>query len=231
MQRIADLRHAHAVLQWDQETYLPKKGAEMRGRQLSTISELAHQLFSEDELGSILRELKGRGDIDISEKRNVELTLEDYEKNKKYSSEFVRKLSDQVNKTFHAWIAAREQNSFFVFENDLSVLIDLKKQETDILGYKDHPYNALLDEFEKGATIQLLDKTFTSLLPKLREIISTIVSKPQVDDSFLYQHFPKQQQWEWGMYLLKQLNFDFEAGRQDISEHPFSTSLIAMMYA
>ena len=113
MQHIADLRHAHAVLQWDQETYLPKKGAEMRGRQLSTLSELAHKLFSEDDLGTILRELKGRGDIDIPEKRNVELTLEDYEKNKKYSSEFIRKLSDQVNKTFHSWIAAREQNSFF----------------------------------------------------------------------------------------------------------------------
>ena len=83
MQHIADLRHAHAVLQWDQETYLPKKGAEMRGRQLTTLSELAHKLFSEDDLGTILRELKGRGDIDIPEKRNVELTLEDYEKNKK----------------------------------------------------------------------------------------------------------------------------------------------------
>ena len=224
MQHIADLRHAHAVLQWDQETYLPKKGAEMRGRQLSTLSELAHKLFSEDDLGTILRELKGRGDIDIPEKRNVELTLEDYEKNKKYSSEFIRKISDQVNKTFHSWIAAREQNSFFSFEKDLGALVDLKKQETDILGYKDHPYNALLNEFEKGATVQLLDKTFYPLLPKLKEIIATIAAKPQVDDSFLYQHFPKQQQWEWGLYLLRQLNFDFEAGRQDISEHPFSTS-------
>ena len=103
-------------------------------------------------------------------------------------------------------------------------MVDLKKQETDILGYKDHPYNALLNEFEKGATVQLLDKTFYPLLPKLKEIIATIAAKPQVDDTFLYQHFPKQQQWEWGMYLLRQLNFDFEAGRQDISEHPFSTS-------
>ncbi|RYZ20722.1 MAG: carboxypeptidase M32, partial [Chitinophagaceae bacterium] len=40
MQRIADIRYASAVLQWDQETYLPPKGAEHRGRQLSTLSEL-----------------------------------------------------------------------------------------------------------------------------------------------------------------------------------------------
>ena len=224
MQRIADLRYAHAVLQWDQETYLPKKGAEMRGRQLSTLSETAHQLFSEDELGTILNELMNRQDTTVPEKRNVELTLEDYQKNKKYTSEFVRSLSDQVNKTFHSWIEARSQNSFSFFEKDLSGLVDLKKQEAEILGYKDHPYNALLNEFEKGATVALIDQVFTPLLPRLKTMIADISSKPQVNDSFLYQFFPKQQQWDWGMYLIKQLNFDFEAGRQDISEHPFSTS-------
>ena len=224
MQRIADLRNASAVLQWDQETYLPKKGAEMRGRQLSTLSELSHQLFSEEELGNILTELKGKEDLNPIEKRNIELTLEDYQKNKKYSSEFVRKLSDQVNKTFHAWIESRQQNSFSFFENDLSALVELKKQEADILGYEHHPYNALLNEFEKGSTVQMLDPIFSQLLPKLKDIVEKIIARQEVDDSFLHQHFSKPQQWEWGMYLVKELHFDFEAGRQDISEHPFSTS-------
>jgi carboxypeptidase Taq len=223
MQRIADLKNAGAVLQWDQETYLPKKGAALRGQQLSTLSELAHQLFSEEDFGKTLKELSGR-ELNTVEKRNVQLTLEDYEKNKKYSSEFVRKISDQVNKTFHSWIEARRQNSFSVYEKDLSTLIELKKQETDILGYKDHRYNALLNEFEKGATVSLIDKTFSDLLPKLKEIIAWIMSRQQVNNSFLHQHFPKQKQWDWGMYLIRELNFDFEAGRQDISEHPFSIS-------
>src|SRR5215203_7456566 len=91
MHRIADLKNAHAVLQWDQETYLPKKGAAYRGQQLSTLSEIAHKLFSEDELGNILNDLSGK-DLDLVEKRNIALTLEDYQKNKKYSSEFVRKI-------------------------------------------------------------------------------------------------------------------------------------------
>ena len=112
MRRIADVRHANAVLQWDQETYLPKKGAAMRGQQLSTLSEIAHQLFSEEELGNLLTELQEKEDLSFIEKRNVELTFEDYQKNKKYTSEFVRKLSEQVNKTFHAWIESRQQNSF-----------------------------------------------------------------------------------------------------------------------
>jgi carboxypeptidase Taq len=224
MQRIADVRNANALLQWDQETYLPPKGASFRGQQISTLSEISHRLFSEDELGTLLQELLQKDDLPSAQKRNIEKTFEDYTKNKKYTSEFVRALSDQTNKTFHAWIEARKQNAFSVYENELDKLIQLKKQEAGILGYKDHPYNALLDEFEKGCTTQLLDTTFSGLLPALGELLQKIAARPQVDDSFLTRDFPKQQQWDWGMYLIRQLNFDFEAGRQDISEHPFSTS-------
>jgi carboxypeptidase Taq len=224
MQKIADVKHAIAVLQWDQETYLPAQGAHFRGQQISTLSEIAHNLFSDDELGKILKELSAKEGLNSEEKRNITLSLEDYEKNKKYSSEFVRKLAEQTNKTYHAWIESRKQNSFSFFENDLEKLIDLKKQEADILGYKEHPYDALLNEYEKGATVKLIDKTFADILPALKPILERIQESKQVDNSFLKQFFPKQQQWEWSIYLLKQLNFDNAAGRQDISEHPFSIS-------
>jgi len=224
MRFIADVKNANAILQWDQETYLPPKGAQFRGQQISTLSEISHRLFSEDELGIILKDLLQKNDLSAEQKRNVERTNEDYLKNKKYTSGFVRKLSEQINKAFHSWIESRKQNSFSVYEKDLDGLIQLKRQEAEMLGYHKHPYNALLDEFEKGATVELLDKTFTNLLPTLKNLLDKISSKPQIDDSFLKQNFPKQQQWEWGMELIKNLNFDFQAGRQDISEHPFSVS-------
>jgi carboxypeptidase Taq len=173
-------------------------------------------------LGHLLQELLSRDDLSIEKKRNVEKTNEDYLKARKYTSEFVRTVSEQINKAFHSWIESRKQNAFSVYEKDLEALIALKKQEAEIVGYDGHPYNALLDEFEKGATVSLLDKTFSNLLPTLKDLLDKISNKPQVGNSFLRQHFPKQQQWDWGMQLIKNLNFNFEAGRQDISEHPFS---------
>lgn len=224
MQRIADVRAAGAVLQWDQETYLPPGGAHFRGQQISTLSELAHKLFSEEELGAVLNSLVTKEDLSATEKRAVERTLDDYNKNKKYSSSFVRALSEQINKTFHAWIEARKQNSFAVYHNHLAALIELKKEETQILGYAAHPYDALLDEYEKGATVLLIDKTFADLLPQLKALFEKVTATPQVDDSFLLQHYPKEGQWNWGMHLIKELHFNFDRGRQDKSEHPFSTS-------
>lgn len=227
MQRIADVRQAGAVLQWDQETYLPPKGAHYRGQQISTLSELAHEMFSQESFGNLLNDLIEKDDLTPAQKRNVELTLEDYNKAKKYTSAFVRQLSEQVNKTFHAWIEARQQNRFAVYEKDLDALVQLKREESQILGYEKHPYNAHLNEYEKGATVDLIDKTFENLLPQLKNLLDKIAAHPQVDDSFLKQPFAKSEQWNWGLHLLKELHFDFEAGRQDLSEHPFSTSFNA----
>ena len=227
MARIADLRFASAVLQWDQETYLPPKGAKYRGQQISTLAELSHQLFTDDALGNLLQTLQQKADLPPAQKRNVELTLEDYTKSKKYPSAFVRALSDAVNKAFHSWIEARKQGSFTLYQADLDALVQLKKEEAGILGYTRHPYDALLNEYEKGTTVTLLDKTFDDLLPPLKVLYEKILAAPQVDDGFLKQQFPEKQQWNWGMHLLKALHFDFEAGRQDKSEHPFSISFNA----
>src|SRR4030095_13397598 len=224
MRKIADIRFSSAVLQWDQETYLPPKGAAIRGQQIATLSELAHHYFTDDRLGGTLKELMSRNDLTSDDRRNVELTLEDYEKQKKFTSAFVRQLSEAINKSFHSWIEARKANDFSVFEKDLALVTELKKQEAEFLGYKDHPYDALLNDHDKGATKKMLDELFGSLRTPLKKLLDDITAQPEVKDEFLHQHYPKDKQWQFGMQLLKEIGFDFEAGRQDISEHPFSIS-------
>ena len=129
MQKIADVKYAAAVLQWDQETYLPTKGNNFRGRQLATLSELAHQQFTTESMGVLLNELNNKEDLAGNEKRNVQLSLEDYNRNKKLSSDFVRKISESVTIAYHAWVKARNDNSFTGFQQPLHALIDLKKQK------------------------------------------------------------------------------------------------------
>ncbi|MCW3106264.1 MAG: carboxypeptidase, partial [Segetibacter sp.] len=223
MQKIADVKYSAAVLQWDQETYLPAKGADSRGRQLATLSEIAHEMFTSDKVGNLLQELLSK-ELAGEQKRNVELSWEDYSRLKKLTPEFVRNLSEAVSASFYAWLEARKQNDFKVFEPKLAPLVDLKRQEAELYGYKAHPYDALMNEYERGATVTMIDKIFADIKTPLRDLLNDVQQKQFVDDSFLHQYFPKQQQWEWGIYLAKQLDFDFESGRQDMSEHPFTTN-------
>ena len=224
MQKIADVKYASAVLQWDQETYLPKKGNDCRGTQIATLSEIAHQLFTDEKIGDLLNELIVTDNLSDKQKRNVQLSLEDYTKASKLTSHFVRQMSETVNKSFHAWIQARKENSFSTFQQPLHDLIQLKKQEADLLGYENHPYNALMNDFDKGLTVSITDKVFTDLKPQLTILLDDIKNKTQIDNSFMQQYFNKDSQWKFGIEILKRMQFDFEAGRQDISEHPFTTN-------
>ena len=224
LQKIADIKNASAVLQWDQETYLPKNSHDVRGRQIATLNELAHEKFTDKNFGNLLRELSEKNDLQEKEKRNVQLSLEDFNKSKKLPSAFVRQMSEAVNKSFHAWVEARRQNDFNIFKDPLQEIISLKQQEAELIGYDNHPYDALMDEYDKGLTTAITDKLFADLKPQLTELLSQISTQPVPDASFLHQHFPKDKQWETGIEILKRMHFNFDAGRQDISEHPFTTS-------
>jgi carboxypeptidase Taq len=224
LQKIADIKYASAVLQWDQETYLPKNGNDARGRQIATLNELAHEQFTDTKFGALLNELSAQENLTDKEKRNVQLSLEDFNKNKKLPSTFVRQMSEAINKSFHAWIQARKENNFTIFKNPLQEIINLKKQEADLLGYEKHPYDALMNDYDKGLTTTIVDELFADLRPQLSELLAKISAKPEIDNSFLHQHFDKTTQWEVGMEILKRMHFNFDAGRQDISEHPFTTN-------
>lgn len=224
MEQVADVRNAIAVLGWDQETYLPEKGATFRGQQITTLSTIAHELFTADALGALLHELSARTDLDAQKQKNIALSLEDYDKNRKYPAAFVAEMSQTTSACYHAWIKARKLNSYEVFEPVLAKMIQLKRQETDLLGYSGHPYNALLNEYEKGATTTMLDTIFTEVKSSLSPLLDKIAAQPLPNKQFLHKHYDKDKQWKFGIKLLKEMGYDMEAGRQDISEHPFTTS-------
>jgi carboxypeptidase Taq len=224
MRKLADVRAALALMQWDQETYLPAKGAGFRAQQVATLSELAHELATAKSLGTLLESLHTVNGLNETEKKNIFLNRQDFVKQKKYPAAFVRKMSETVSKSFNAWNLAKKENRFKLFERDLAELIELKKEETDLIGYTDHPYDALMDEFEKGCTVKMMDAVFGNMLPRLRNILDKIQGSKTPEDEFLFESFDKKKQWDFGMQVIAELGFDFEAGRQDISSHPFSTS-------
>jgi len=224
MQKAADINYASAVLGWDQEVYMPPKGADARARQLSTLAGQAHEILTSDKLEQVLKQLSATTGLTDTEQSNVRLSLQDLEKNKKLSPAFVEELSKQQSECFNAWIEARRKNDFSVFAPSLTKMVALKKKQAELYGYKENAYDALLDDYEKDATVAMLDPIFNGIQEQLPPILDKIKAVAQVDDSFFNLHFPKQQQWDFSLVVLKQMGFDFEACRQDYSEHPFTTS-------
>ncbi|MCP4122378.1 MAG: carboxypeptidase M32 [Bacteroidetes bacterium] len=224
LQKIADIGYSAAVLNWDQEVNMPPKGAAARARQLATLSGLAHEMSTNADFGKLLEELKGADGLSVEESRNVAESWKEYSKNKKLSTAFVERMTMAVSKAFHAWNKARAANDFSVYQDELSVLVDLKLEQADLMGYEGHPYNALMDDYEPGATVAFLDPLFAGVKTKLTGILEKVRSRPSPEIPFAGKKFNKDQQWELGLKLLRQMHYDFDAGRQDLSAHPFTTN-------
>lgn len=223
LQKVADVAYAGAVLNWDQETYMPEGSSEIRGRQLSTLSGLAHSLFTSKEFGELLEKLSNESALTPLQKNNVKLTLEDYKKQTGLNTEFVEQLSKTISQSFNAWQKAKQDNNFKIFEPHLQELAKLKKEEALMMGYK-NPYEGMLDVHEKGVTMDSLNQLFDDVRKELVPFVKQISEAKQVNDQFLYREYDQSKQWEYSIGLLKNIGFDFHTGRQDKSSHPFTTS-------
>jgi len=223
MQKLADVEYSIGVLSWDKEVNLPKKGAAFRSRQVATLAGIAHNIFTDKGFGEILKTLDENGkDLTAGEAKNVTLTRKDYERSSKFSEEFVMRSSQITSETYHAWLKAREANDYSLYEEALGKMVEIKREAAEIIGYEGHPYDALLDEFEPGYTSAQLDTLFADVKAKLVKFAADIRSKKQVSNDFVFQHFDKDEQWELGLDLLAKMGYDFDAGRQDVSPHPFT---------
>lgn len=224
MRKIADIGHSIAVLSWDKETYLPKGGAVIRSQQIATLSGIAHEEFTDRAFGTLLSRLNNQKSLTAEEKKNVSVTYDDYQKSTKFTKQFVMTKSMAISNCFHAWIKAKEANDFSLYQESLSTLVEIKREEAAKLGKADHLYDNLLDQYEPGLTVAKCDEVFNGMKKPLKKLIKKINKQKAPKNNFLSKKYPKDEQWNLGIYLLDKMGYDFDRGRQDISTHPFTTS-------
>lgn len=222
---IADLHAAEGLLQWDQEVYMPPKGADARGQQLATVSSLAHRLFTAPDMGDLFHSLRDDAGLDPDDRFLVDEALYDYERAAKLPERFVHEFAETSSQAYEAWVHARRESNFAAFQPHLEKLLDLLKEKAGLLGYEGSPYNALLEDYERGMTAEQLKVLFAELGAHQAGLVARIVESPhQPDVSWLRQNWFKKPQWELCLRVVADLGYDLEAGRQDESAHPFTTS-------
>lgn len=220
----ADLHAAIGLMHWDQEVCMPPKGAGPRALQLATLSAVAHRAFTDPSLGALLRELAERRDaLGEADRPLVDVALYDYERATKLPEEFVHEFAQTTSEAYEVWVKARAASDFSMFLPRLERIVELNRRKAEYLGYEGSPYNALLEDYERGMTAERLARIFGELAPKQAQLLERILASPnQPDVSWLEGDWDEQAQWEFGEIVLRDLGYDFDAGRQDKSVHPFS---------
>jgi carboxypeptidase Taq len=227
LSKLADIAYTGAVLNWDMETYMPPKSAERRSQQLATLSGLAHEQFTSEETGALLEKLSTDESLDERQKSNVKHTLKQYRKAKKYTTAFVEEISRTISETFNAWQEAKQKNDYSIYAPKLEKLIALKKKECEMIGYESHPYDAMLDEYEPGLKTADVDKLFNDVRNELVPFVKQLFAKKAGSQEIIHRFYPKEAQIAFSEKILKEMGYDFGAGRQDLSMHPFTTNFSA----
>jgi carboxypeptidase Taq len=221
MKELAEIAGISSLLSWDQEIYLPSKGGEFRAQQLALINGLMHEKAIDQSLTSAIDNSILQNEASKLQKLNLKVSKKDIERKNKLSRNHIEESTLLISKSFEAWESARKQNDFDLFKPYLKQIIELKRREADLITFENHPYDALLDEFEPGMKVETLDILFGKLRIGIQAILNTIPQK-KIESSFMFKNYPNSIQWKMGLDVLEKIGFDFEHGRQDISTHPFT---------
>ncbi len=220
------------LLDWDQETYMPKDAIEIRSLQIELLASLVHRQRTSKAFAKALSALI---DIETGEVNDDRLTSaqiaalrewrRDFQKAVKLPNVFVKQFAKTISTACHVWKTAKEHNDFKAFAPHLEKVVSLSRKKADILGFKEHPYDALLDLYEPEMKASILTPLFSKLKLPLTQLLKDINVKTPFFEDFLYRHCPRHKQLEFSHKILHKMGFHPSTSRLDTSAHPFCNGL------
>ncbi|NMC64084.1 MAG: carboxypeptidase M32, partial [SAR324 cluster bacterium] len=215
----------YALLEWDQQVYMPPAAAAGRAKQIEFIEKLRHSKLTDRIFLQTTQALfDNLESLDYAHKVNVRETHRLCQRQQKLSEDFVGKKALACAHAYDLWTQAKPVSDFSIVKSALQQIVELSCEEAEQVGYADTRYDALLDVFEPGATLN----SVKPLLVRLGESLAKFSLKLQArfqDSPGIDGDFPEDQQEELAVFVMKQLGFDFQEGRLDMSAHPFCSTL------
>ena len=223
------LESVEELLGWDERTYLPPAAGQYRAEQMTYLAGMVHKRQTDPRLGELLGELAGSElakDPHSDAGATIRQLKRDYDKQIKLPQPLVEELTRQSVLGQQAWVEAREKDDYASFAPHLAKMFELKRQQAEALGYSEHPYDALLDDYEPDAKTRDVAKVLADLRAELVPLVQAIMtSGKRADDQILQRHYPTAAQEAFGKGAAAAIGFEFDRGRLDVTHHPFCTGL------
>ncbi|MBE3553970.1 MAG: carboxypeptidase M32 [Thermicanus sp.] len=229
VKRMKHYNEAIGLIYWDLRTGAPKKGVEQRSQVIGTLSSEVFRMATSDEMKEYLEalgdEVEG-GNMDEVTRAMVREAKKEYDLAVKIPPERHQAFVVLTSQAESVWEDARKNSDFSLFQPYLEKIVAFQKEFIGYWGYKDHPYDTLLDQYEPGITVKELDPLFTNLRAKIVPLVQAVTAspvKPKVE--IVKQPYPIEQQKAFCHFILEKMGYDFEAGRLDDTAHPFAIGL------
>lgn len=220
--RKAALEQVLGLLNWDQETQMPTKGAALRVEEVGAVASAQHLLLCDPRIED-WAEAAAQTHLDARQKAHVAEALRTHRRAIRLPSALAETLARQSAHTQMVWEAARPDSDLAAFLPELKKLLALKQEEADALRTEEQTrYDALLDDFEPGAKAEKIDQVFCKLRSGLVGLRRRILDDTRVPVAF-DGDFPPEAQLALARRVGGIFGYDWDAGRLDQAAHPSSS--------
>lgn len=220
------LSYLSGLASWDLETYMPKKAAGYRGEAMARVSTIRQKLFLDKEFVGLINKANTENNLTDQEKGVVRVLNQSLKLYQKVPSSFLEEFEKLTSKSTVVWSEAKEKNDYSLFIHDLEKIFDMNRQLAEYLGYKDSPYDALLDLYEEGLTSKTVIGFFNEINNPIKDLIKNITTSKKYQKKHWLedQKYDKNELSKLNDKILNSFWGDSERLRIDTSSHPFTTS-------
>ena len=222
--RLHRLDHLQSIAYWDQAAVMPAGGAEARAGALAEVAALMHQARTDPALAQALAAATTEP-LDEFQRANLREMGREWHAANALPEVLVQRSQLATARCEHAWRRQRPANDWAGFLVNFREVVATAREQAQRLSQQAgvRPYDALMDRYEPGMTCARLDPLFADLRTWLPGLVRQVQAR-QRDEPVLQPQgpFPVAAQRDLCVQVMQWLQFDFNAGRLDVSTHPFA---------
>lgn len=223
--RMATVREAAAVLDWDASAMMPAGGGAARGEQLAVLAGVAHGMLTEPAIADDLAAAEASPPAEPWAARNLVLMRRAHARATALPTSLVEALARASSDCEKIWREARPASDFARVRAKLAELVRLVRESADALApaLGLSPYDALMDDNQPGVTAARAAALFAPYEAFLRDNLKAIEANQtrHAPGTAPRGPFPIRAQEALAWKLSQRLGLEPEHARLDRSLHPF----------
>ena len=227
MDKAMAIKTAMTLFEWDNETLAPKEAGELTSQVIGVLSGEYFEAVTCDGMKKLLKECREQGGLTEAEAANVRELSEELEQTICIPQEEYQEFARLTARATSVWARAKKDQDFEAFAPTLEKVIGFQRK---FAGYRakdgKKTYDIMLDDYEKGFSMENLDEFFGLLKKELVPFLKKVMEEgKKIEDGFLKGDYPEEKQEELARFLAGYVGFDFDCGVMAVSAHPFTTNL------
>ncbi len=219
-QQTTALAQVAGRLGWDQETMMPAGAADQRAEEMGAMEEMLHARRTDPRVADWLAACDAVA-LTAPQAAMLRLIRREHDRASRVPGHLAAEIARTTSRAHRAWAAARAEDDFAAFVPMLERVVALRREEAAALAPDGDAYDALLQDYEPGASAAGLQAMFDALRPRLVALRAAVLDRPA--PAPVQGRFDEAQQMVLAQEVALAFGYDLDRGRIDKAVHPFSS--------